>query len=89
MNDFIAWEMFKDYTFFTMMVFLLVEYFKEVKYIKLIPTKYFSSFIAMTLLFTVSLYSGDFTFWSIPLYFFNGVLISLASNGLANFNKKG
>ena len=79
-----CWNM--QHLFF--IVFTVVEFTKEIKGIKLIPTKYWSALIAVTLMLIVNLHNGTFEYWDIVLYVLNGVLISLNANGLASFNEK-
>lgn len=87
MNTFISWEMFADFSFFMSMIYMITEYLKDMKFIKLLPTKYLSSIIAFVLLMTVSLHNGTFLFWNMPLYILNALMMSLTANGLSNFNK--
>lgn len=89
MNEqFLQWAMLLEYATFIFIVFTVVEFTKEIKGIKLIPTKYWSALIAVTLMLIVNLHNGTFEYWDIVLYVLNGVLISLNANGLASFNEK-
>lgn len=86
---FVTWDMFLDYSTFVMFVFMAVEFTKELKYIKQIPTRYWSAIISLLLLMTMHLHNGTFELWDIVLYIFTAMSVSLTSNGLANFNRKG
>ena len=87
-GQFLQWGMLLEYATFIFIVFTVVEFTKEIKGIKLIPTKYWSALIAVTLMLIVNLHNGTFEYWDIVLYVLNGVLISLNANGLASFNEK-
>lgn len=86
---FLQWEQLLNYQVFVSLVFLLVEFTKEIKYIKLIPTKYWSATISFVLMITIHLHNGTFAFWDLVLYALSSILLSLTANGLSQFNKKG
>lgn len=87
MNGFISWDILKEYTSFIAIVFMVVEFTKEMRWIKNFRTKYWSAFISFILLISVNLYFGDFTFWNLILYGLSSIAVSLGANGIANFNK--
>jgi len=87
-QEFLTWSDLATYAMFVSVVFLLVEFCKELKYIKNIPTKYFSAGVAFVLLTLVNLHGGTFELWDIVLYALNAIIISLSANGLAQFNSK-
>ena len=88
MENFLTWDVLTTYTSFITVVYMLVEFTKELKYINKIPTKYWSFFIAFILLTITNLVMGTFKLVDIILYMLTAVSISLGSNGLSNFNKK-
>lgn len=88
MNDFLTWEQLAIFTVFTGVVFAIVEFIKEIKHIKNVPTKYLSALITFMLMLLIAFRTGTFLFWDIPLYLINGIFISLSANGLATFNSK-
>jgi hypothetical protein len=87
LEGFISWDVLKEYTSFVAIVFMVVEFTKEIAWIKDIKTKYWSAFVSFVLLTSVNIYGGEFTPWNLLLYALSSVAISLGSNGLANFNK--
>lgn len=87
MNNFLTWDTLKTYTSFVAVVFMVVEFTKELKYIKKIPTRYWSFIISTILLIATNLAVGTFETKNILLYALSSVSISLGSNGLSNFNK--
>lgn len=88
MENFLTWDVLTTYTSFITVVYMLVEFTKELKYINKIPTKYWSFFIAFILLTITNLVMGTFKLVDMILYMLTAVSISLGSNGLSNFNKK-
>lgn len=88
MEHFITWEMLKTYTTFVVIVFMVVEFIKNLKYIKKIKTKYLSFIVSFILLIIVNIESGDFSFIDLFLYALSGISISLGANGLSDFNNK-
>ena len=55
LNGFIDWSMLLDFTAFVAIVFIIVQFLKEIPLINKIPTRYFSSMIAFILLI-ISIY---------------------------------
>lgn len=86
MDEFLTWETLMSYVNFVSIVFMVVEFTKEMKYVKAIPTKYWSFFIAFVLFFLLHLNQNTFQFKDILLYFFDSIGISLGSNGLSDLN---
>ena len=88
MNDFLTWEILKTYASFVTIVFMVVEFTKEIKAVKKIPTRYWSFIVSLILLISVNLVSNTFRPVDIILYMLSSMAISLGSNGLSNFNGK-
>lgn len=88
MNDFFTWEILKTYASFVTIVFMVVEFTKEIKIINKIPTRYWSFIVSLILLIAVNLVSNTFKPIDIILYMLSSMAISLGSNGLSNFNEK-
>ncbi len=86
MNEFFSWDSLKTYATFVSIVFMVVEFTKELKYINKIPTKYWSFFISFILLIITNIVQGSFRVVDIIIYLLTSVSISLGSNGLSNFN---
>lgn len=89
MENFLTWEVLKTYASFVSIVFMIVEFTKELKLINKIPTKYWSFFISFVLLVITNSVGGTFKWVDIVLYILTSISISLGSNGLSNFNTKG
>lgn len=87
MEGFLTWEALTTYASFVSIVFMVVEFTKELKFIKNIPTKYWSFIIAFVLLFITNIVMKSFKLTDIVLYVLTSISISLGSNGLSNFNK--
>ena len=86
MDNFLSWDTLTTYASFVTIVFMVVEFTKGLKYIKKIPTKYWSFFIAFILLTITNIVMGTFRDVDIVIYLLTAISISLGSNGLSNFN---
>lgn len=86
MEEFLTWEALTTYASFVSIVFMIVEFTKELKFIKNVPTKYWSFIISFILLFITNIVMRSFKFTDIVLYILTSISISLGSNGLSNFN---
>lgn len=89
MEQFITWEILTTYATFVTIVFMVVEFTKELPLISKIKTKYWSFIIAFILLTIVNIVVGNFEMIDMILYALSGISISLGANGLSNFNNKG
>ncbi len=88
MEQFITWDILTTYATFVTIVFMVVEFTKDLKFIEKIPTKYWSFIVAFILLTVVNAVTGNFKTVDIILYALSGISISLGANGLSNFNNK-
>lgn len=88
MEQFITWDILTTYATFVTIVFMVVEFIKELKYLKNIQTKYLSFIVAFLLLIATNISTGEFKFADLILYALSGISISLGANGLSNFNNK-
>lgn len=86
MDNFLSWDTLTTYASFITIVFMVVEFTKGLKYIKKIPTKYWSFFIAFILLTITNIVMETFRAVDIVIYLLTAISISLGSNGLSNFN---
>ena len=89
MEQFLTWEMLKDFPTFVSIVFTIVAVTKNFWIIKKIPTRLWSIIVSFVLLALVNLQANTFTYWDIVLYVINSISISLTANGLADINNKG
>lgn len=88
MEQFITWEILATYTSFITIVFMVVEFTKELPLIKKIPTKYWSFIISFILLTVVNLVGNTFNLVDLVLYALSSISISLGANGLSDFSTK-
>lgn len=86
MENFLTWDVLNTYASFISIVFMVVEFTKELKIINKIPTKYWSFFISFILLVVTNVVANTFNYVDIVLYILTSISISLGSNGLSNFN---
>ena len=89
MENFLTWDVLTTYASFVSIVFMTVEFTKELKFINKLPTKYWSFFISFALLLITNLVLGSFKIEDGILYLLTSISISLGSNGLSNFNNGG
>ncbi len=88
MNNFIEWELLRNYTTFIGVVFMVVEATKDMYLIRKIPTKYYSMIISFLLLCSVNYVSNTFICTDMILYILSSISISMGANGVSDFNKK-
>ena len=88
MNEFLNWDVLSTYASFVTIVFMVVEFTKDLKGIKKLSTKYWSFIISLFLLIITNIALETFYITDIILYILSSMAISLGSNGLNNFNKK-
>ena len=87
MNNFIEWELLRNYTTFIGIVFMVVEATKGIIGIRKIPTKYYSMLVSFGLLCAVNYVSNTFKVEDMVLYMLSSISISMGANGVSNFNK--
>ena len=88
MNDFMTWDVLTQYATFVTVVFMAVEFTKELPYIIKLPTKYYSFIVAFALIVITQLQFETFVPIDIVLYILSAISVSLGSNGLSNFTDK-
>lgn len=88
MDNFLTWESLTTYASFVSIIYMVVEFTKDLPLISKVPTKYWSFFISIILLSTTNWAIGVFVPKDIVLYILTSVSISLGANGLSNFNNK-
>lgn len=86
MDNFITWENMMNYTTFVAILYMVVEFTKDIPYIKKIPTKYWSCILSIVMIILTNLVTGNFDYKDILLYILTSISISLGANGLSNFN---
>lgn len=88
MDKFITYEMLLSFTTLTTIVFMVVEFIKEVPVVRNLRTKYLSWIIAFILITVSNMVVGGFVITDLLLYCLSAISISLTANGLHDFNKK-
>lgn len=86
MESFLTWGYVATFMGIVFCTSMLVEFFKEMPYIKKIPTKYFTAIIAFVLIFVSSIFLGEFTFINIPLMILNAILVAFTTTGQYDFH---
>lgn len=85
-EQFITWDMLAVYGTLVASTYMIVEFTKELPFISLLKTKYYSAIVAFALILVTNLHANTFTYWDIVLYTLSAIAISLSSNGLSDFN---
>lgn len=88
MDTFISWEMLATFSVLASIVFMIVEFIKELPLFIRLQTKYVSWFIAFLLIVISNLVLNTFVLVDVILYGISAIAISLTANGLYDFNKK-
>lgn len=92
MNEFFTWGVLGTYAGSVLATGILTQLFKEVSFLKKIPTRVFSYVVAFAVLLLSHLFAGDFSVATAALCLVNAAVVSLASNGaydtIHNLNKK-
>ena len=88
MEQFLTWDILKDYVSFVGIVFSIVAFTKQAPLINKIPTRLWSFCVTLFLLIAVNIHGNTFTSWDILLYIINAILISSSANGIADANNK-
>lgn len=88
MNNFLDWSVLTTYASFVTMVFMVVEFTKELAPFNKIPTRYWSFLISFVLMLLTNIALSTFEVKDILLYLLSSISISLGSNGLSDFNTK-
>lgn len=88
MNNFITWSMLFEWATFVSIVLMLTQFTKDIKFIKKIPTKYWSFLIAFILMIISNLEAGSFRLVDITLYIISSALASMNANGIYDFSIK-
>ncbi|MBS3968480.1 MAG: hypothetical protein KGZ94_00055 [Clostridia bacterium] len=60
---------------------LIVEFLKETKLFKNLPTRRLTFFVATGIIILTSLLTGEFTITELPLYVLNGLLVTSSAMG--------
>lgn len=79
--EFVEWSTLTTYTGALIMVLVITQLTKDVKLIKKVPTQLWSYIISLIVLYLSYFFTDQMTLSNAILAFFNGMIISLASNG--------
>lgn len=88
MDNFLTWSYVSTFVGLIFTTSMIVEFIKEIKFIKNIPTKYLTCIIAFILILACDLALGSFKLVNVPLVILNSILITYTATGNHDFNKK-
>ena len=89
MEQFLTWDILKDYVTFVGIVFSIVAFTKSAWLINKIPTRLWSFLVSFLLLLLVNLHESTFEWFDLIIYGINAILISSSANRIADANKGG
>ena len=88
MEQFLTWDILKDYVTFVGIVFSIVAFTKSAWLINKIPTRLWSFIVSFLLLIAVNFHDNTFALWDLIIYGINAILISSSANGISDANSK-
>ena len=88
MDGFITWDNMLNYTTFVTILFMVVEFTKNLPLINKISTKYWSCILSVIMIVITNIVTGNYNNNDIMLYILTSISISLGANGLSDFGKK-
>lgn len=88
MNDFITWEMLRDFALLTGIVLTTTQFIKNLPLIVKIPTKYVAWFIAFVLIILLNVHNKSFSGLDVVLYALSAMFVSTSANGIHDMGKK-
>lgn len=88
MDSFLTWQYVATFAGIVFATNLFVNFTKELPYVKLMPTKYYTSIIAFVLIIMSNLSLGTFDIKNIPLMVLNSILITFTATGGYDFTYK-
>lgn len=86
MENFLTWGYVASFMGVIFCTSMVVEFVKEMKYIKNIETKYLTALVAFILMVFGALFLGDFEFINIPLMALNSILVAYTTTGQYDFH---
>lgn len=79
--EFVEWTELATYTGTLVMVLIITQLTKELKFIKTIPTQLWSYLISLAVLYPSYFFTGQLTASNAVLILFNSVIVALSANG--------
>lgn len=85
LDNFVTWNFVAGYMGTVIVTMLMVQFFKELPFIKTIPTKYFVFIIAFLNIVATSIATNTFLISNLYLMVVNAILVSFTSTGTYDF----
>lgn len=86
MESFLTWEYVASFMGIVFCTSMVVEFLKELPYIKQIPTKYFTAIVSFALILFASIFLGNFRLVDLPLMMLNAILVTFTTSGQYDFH---
>lgn len=87
-NDFLDIKYISTFMGTVVVTMLMVQFFKELPYIKRVPTKYFTFIIAFFNILMCSFFTNAFSTANLYLMFINAMLVTFTATGGYDFSFK-
>lgn len=87
-NDFLDIKYLSTFTGTVVVTMLMVQFLKELPYIKKVPTRYFTFCVAFLNILICSLFTNTFSIANLYLMFINAMLVCFTSTGGYDFSFK-
>lgn len=88
LDNFVTWDFIASYMGTVIVTMLMVQFFKELPFIKSIPTKYFVFIIALINIVATSVVTKTFLISNLYLMIINAILVAFTSTGTYDFTVK-
>ncbi len=86
--EFVTWDMLTTFSSLISITYIVTQFTKDVIFIKMIKTKYYSAIVAALLIVSYNVKQGSFISLDLILYFLSAIIVSMAANGLHDFGAK-
>ena len=86
MNTFLDWQYVATFAGVVCCTQMVSEFFKELPYVKKMPTKYFCAIVSFILIILSMIFTEVFTFKDLPLAVLNAILITFTACGGHDFH---
>lgn len=86
MDNFLTWQYVASFIGMVFATSMTVEFIKEIKGIKSIPTKYLTVIVAFIIMILVNIALNSFKFMDLPLMILNSILVGFTSTGQYDFH---
>ncbi|MBL4932178.1 MULTISPECIES: hypothetical protein [Clostridium] len=84
-NDFITFDFLSSYVGTVIVTMLIVQFLKDIPFIKKIPTRYFTFLVAFITILISGIYHGTISFSNLYIMLINAILVTFTATGGYDF----